>query len=385
MKQRRWADAKKYAEPAAETWAGWAMTLRLAVQRGAPATGSGPSSGSGGPPNAIPGTTLGGLVPLLQADRPRRRRGGPRLRRGIPGRRRGPPRPRSSRSGRFLLLVERAAEEGARVLGEGGRGAEPNYNHAIAPDPAGRRAGRQGPPRPAAGGVLHPVQGAGAQDRRDRPADPRRARRRRRASRSTSRPSTAARPACPPGPAGTPSSSSAGTCSTAASPNPPRKYLRHAADSGAPAPGSGRSPPTRCGRWMPGRRAEAGIREESEPGQDPGIDISNEHGSIPDLCPPDDGGRGRGGGRIEPGVGLTGPAPSRVISATIGSTSIPGWCSASRSRGARSWTRSSRPHPTIDTSGGDMPGAPAAFCWDLVPRGSDRRYADGSTAPDGRP
>ena len=34
MKQKRWADAKKYAEPAAETWAAWAMTCASQCNEG---------------------------------------------------------------------------------------------------------------------------------------------------------------------------------------------------------------------------------------------------------------------------------------------------------------------------------------------------------------
>ena len=137
MKQGRWADAKKYAEPAAETWAALGDDLRLAVQRGTQGLGSGRALDAAHQ-RALSHVELGRLVPLLQADRPRRRRGGPSLRRGAPDRRRGPPGPRGAAPARFLLLVDRIAEEGARNPGEGVRGGQPSAAAWHRTDAAGR-------------------------------------------------------------------------------------------------------------------------------------------------------------------------------------------------------------------------------------------------------
>ena len=148
MTRERWADAKKYAEPAAETWAAWAMICASRVQRGPRGLGAGRAVD---PPHgrALPHVELGGLVPLLPADRPRRRRGGPRNGRGIPDRRRGPPGPRGAAPARFLPVGDRIAEEGSRKPREGG-GRQAVTSACVLRNAGRRRTGRQGPPRPDA-------------------------------------------------------------------------------------------------------------------------------------------------------------------------------------------------------------------------------------------
>ena len=69
MEHQQWAEARPYAEAAAETWAGWAMLCR-AVLRGAERLGERRALD---PPHdrALSGLELDRLVSLLQADRPR--------------------------------------------------------------------------------------------------------------------------------------------------------------------------------------------------------------------------------------------------------------------------------------------------------------------------
>ena len=147
MKRGRFADAKKYAEAAAETWAGWAMICasecneglkdweraELWIRRTA---------------ERYPQVERGSLVSVLQADRPRRHPGGPRLRRcARMARRGGSPGPRRLQQDGFSLWASGSPKQALESLEQAGRARSATSREFHRGIPPGRRAGRQGPPR----------------------------------------------------------------------------------------------------------------------------------------------------------------------------------------------------------------------------------------------
>ena len=178
MEQKRWAEARPFAEAAAQTWAAWAMEcaarcaegsgdwdraefwIRQATERYAPSSWTAwyrfcKKSGHGDAKAAQAWTEdyLAGAV------------GRPDL---------APP----LVAGYFYWSIgslKKARDSFARAIE-----ANPSETMGIArPRARRRRAGRGGPARRAPDAALHPAQGPGAQDRGTRPGLPRLARRRR--------------------------------------------------------------------------------------------------------------------------------------------------------------------------------------------------------------